>query len=414
MSELVSEIARASGVYRRFISGVTANNPIDRLQLFAYRSNTLESEVFKPVVLWLYDPELEPLPADQAVKALDVLESWMVRRMLVRATTNSYTQIAAELVTQLRKGERREAGDIVEGFFAGQSVGSRYWPDDAEVESELIELLAYPRLRRARLRMVLEAVEDHRRGWKGAKEGLGGERVARGKYHIEHIMPRKWQVHWPIDHKSVSESDRDKTVHTFGNLTLLTSKLNSKVSNAAWPIKRDSLLEHDVLKLNGDLLGSAGSSWNDQKIRARTQSMAAAILEIWPVPEGHKSGFGRTEARQKRRVGMDDLIAAGLLQPGTTIFARRKAVVGRTATVLPDGRIDVEGKAFGSPSAAARAISGKGENGWWFFVLSLTNKKSLADVLQEYIDQTATDIDDDEVDDVASSEDDDEDEMDDE
>ena len=37
--------------------GCDANNPIDRLQLFAYRSNTLESEVFKPVVLWLYDPE---------------------------------------------------------------------------------------------------------------------------------------------------------------------------------------------------------------------------------------------------------------------------------------------------------------------------------------------------------------------
>jgi hypothetical protein len=83
MLELVGQIDRASVVYRRFIDGVTANNPIDRLQLFAYRSNTLESEVFKPAVLWLYDPELEPVPPDQIVKALEVLESWMVRRMLV-------------------------------------------------------------------------------------------------------------------------------------------------------------------------------------------------------------------------------------------------------------------------------------------------------------------------------------------
>lgn len=406
MSELVGQIARASAVYRRFIEGVSSNNPIDRLQLFAYRSDTLESEVFKPVVLWLYDPELQPVPQGQQAKVLEVLESWMVRRMLVRATTNSYTQIAAELVTQLRKGERNEAGAVVEGFFAGQTVGSRYWPDDTELANELIDLLAYQRLRRSRLRMVLEAVEDHRRGWKGAAEGLGGERVARGKFHIEHVLPRKWQPHWKIDGNAVAEADRDRIVHTLGNLTLLTSKLNSKVSNAAWPVKRGALIEHDVLKLNADLLGSAGESWTDDKIRVRTQDMAAAIIDIWPVPDGHKSGFGRTETRQKRRVGLPDLLAAGLVEPGMTIYARRKSLAGRTATILSDGRIDVDGKAFDSLSAAARSISGKGENGWWFFNVSPTNKKAIAELLQEYIDQTATEIDDDEVEDVAGSEDD--------
>lgn len=409
MSELVGQIARASTVYRRFIEGMSVNNPIDRLQLFAYRSNTLESEVFKPVVLWLHDPESEPVPADQATKVLDVLESWMVRRMLVRASTNSYTQIAAELVSQLQKCDRSDAGDVVESYLAGQSVGSRYWPDDSEVRNELDELLAYQRLRRGRLRMVLEAIEDYRRGWKGAAEGLGGERVARGKFHIEHIMPRKWQTHWPMA-GGVSESDRDKGVQMFGNLTLLTSKLNSKVSNAAWQVKRSALLEHDVLKLNGDLVGLAGETWTDDKIRTRTQSMVGAIVDIWPVPVGHKSAFGRTEARQKRRIGLSDLIGAGLVEPGATIFARRKALADRTATVLPDGRIDVDGKAFDSLSAAARSISGKSENGWWFFNISPTNKKALAEVLQEYVDQTASEIDDEEVDYVAGSEDDDEDE----
>ena len=284
MLELVQQIARASSVYRHFIEGATANNPIGRLQLFAYRSTTLESEVFKPVVLWLFDPEQDPVPPDQLMKVLDVLESWLVRRMLVRAVTNAYNQIAADLVTQLRKGERENAGDVVEGFFAGQNVGSRYWPDDHEVTSELKDLLAYQRLRRGRLRMVLEAIEDHRRGWKGAVEGLGGERIARGKYHIEHVMPRKWQVHWPIE-SGDSEQDRDKIIHTLGNLTLLTSKLNSKVSNAAWAIKRLALQEHDVLKLNGDLLGLGGETWTEAKIRARNEDMARAIVEIWPAQQ---------------------------------------------------------------------------------------------------------------------------------
>lgn len=219
MPELVEQIGRASRVYREFIEGTTANNPIDRLQLFAYRTSTLESEVFKPVVLWLLDPEQEPVPDAQVAKALEVLESWLVRRMLVRATTSSYTQIAAEIVTQLRKGERAAAGDVVEGFLAGQTVVSRYWPDDEEVVNELQGLQAYQRLRRGRLRMVLEAVEDHRRGWVGAAVGLGGERVARGWFHIEHVLPRQWQTNWPLGPR-VSEVERDQLVHTFGNLTL--------------------------------------------------------------------------------------------------------------------------------------------------------------------------------------------------
>src|SRR5205823_7916582 len=104
--------------------------------------------------------------------------------------------------------------------------------------------------------------------------------------------------------------------HTLGNLTLLTSKLNAKVSNSAWASKKNSLQEHDVLKMNTDLLASAGDAWTEAKVRARTQEMTAAIIEIWPVPPGHTSGFGKAEDRPRRRVGLADLIGAGLLEPG--------------------------------------------------------------------------------------------------
>lgn len=311
----------------------------------------------------------------------------------MRATTNSYTQIAAELVTQLRKGQREHAGDVVEQFFAGQNVGSRYWPDDVEVINELKNTRAYQRISNNRLRMVLEALEDHRRGWQAHNEGLGGERVARGMYHIEHVMPQKWQTHWPLA-PDEDEATRDRLVQTLGNLTLLTSKLNAKVSNSAWSIKRIALQEHDVLKLNMDILGQAGTEWNAPKIRARTAGMAQSIVEIWPVPAGHKSGFGKTEEQPKRRIAVADLIGAGLIEPGSTICVRRKSLIGRTAVVLPDGRIDVDGHLFETPSGAARWISGKSENGWWFFNVGQTDKRALAEVLNEYMEQASEAIDD--------------------
>ena len=392
MAAMVAEVHRAGAVYRSFIEGATASNPIARLQLFAYRTSVLESEVFKPVILWLLDPEQEPVPDDQLLKSLEVLESWLVRRMLVRANTASYTQTAAELVTQLRKGNRSTAGDVVESFFANQTVVSRYWPDDDEVTQQLMILAAYTRLRRGRLRMVLEAIEDHRRGWHGNKEGFGGERVARAKYHIEHVLPRKWQVNWPLP-TALSEVDRDRLVHTLGNLTLLTGKLNSKVSNSAWPTKRAALAEHDVLKLNSDLLAAAGDNWTEDQIRSRTQVMIASLLAIWPIPEGHKSAFAKAEERPRQKVDVAALIAAGLIDPGATLWARRKAQSHRTATVLPDGRIDVEGSAFQTPSGAARHISGNSQNGWWYFLVDPTSRRSLADLLHDYVDQTSADVD---------------------
>ncbi len=162
MAKLVEQIHRSSGIYRQFVTGAsTFTGPIDRLGLFGYRTGVLESEVIKPLVLYLLDPEQPAIPEAQFVKALEVMESWMVRRMLVRATTKAYNQIVAELVGALRESDRAKAGDIVESFLAGQSSGSRYWPDDAELREELAGLLAYRRLGRGRLRMVLEAIEDY-------------------------------------------------------------------------------------------------------------------------------------------------------------------------------------------------------------------------------------------------------------
>src|SRR4029453_33568 len=132
----------------------------DRFGLFMYRTSVLESEVVKPFVLFLIDPEESAVPDEQLVKALNAVESWMVRRMLVRATTKSYTQVFSELITQMRKAERAALGDAVADCLRGQSGDARYWPDDDEVRRELEGLQAYRRLRRGRLRMVLEAIED--------------------------------------------------------------------------------------------------------------------------------------------------------------------------------------------------------------------------------------------------------------
>lgn len=398
MIELLGQVHRAAQVYQRFVAASTQlTGPLDRLGLFAYRTGVMESEVMKPLVLFLLDPDEPPVPDPQLGKALEVVESWLVRRMLVRATSKSYTQVVAELIAHVGKEGRAAAGDVIEEYLRHQTGANWYWPDDNEVRTAVRTLPAYRRLSRARVRMVLEAVEDHLRGWKHGSAGLGGERVARGKYAIEHIMPRRWQTHWALRDGAIA-ADRDALLDTVGNLTLLTGRLNSKVSNGPWggeDGKRKALHAHDVLLLNRLLLEQAQTGWDEERIRARTEAMIATMLEVWPVPAGHKSDNPAVAKRPRRKIGLADLINAGLLEEGATLYARRQRVADRTATVLPDGALDVDGVRHATPSGAAKAVAGNSENGWTFWLVDSQSRRGLMALWREYVDQRDVDADED-------------------
>jgi len=396
----VEEIDRVAQVYRSFTEKSNlSTGPIDRLGLFGYRTGVLESEVIKPLVVWMLHPDKDALPPAQLDIALNALESWMVRRMLVRATTKNYNRVVADIITELNKKSRAMAGDCVEAYLKKQTSVSSYWPDDDEIRVELRDLQAYRRLGRGRLRMVLEAVEDHLRGWRDGKKPMAEERVARGKLNIEHIMPRKWQGHWPLSGDGQSDGSRDRLIHTIGNLTLLTGRLNAKVSNGPWlgaDGKRSGLEAHDVLMLNRRLLEKAKDSWTDSMIKTRSTELAELVVEIWPAPPGHRSVISTGQALPRRKVQIVDLINAARLSATQALTPRRSKYAHITATILADGRIDVDGKVYDTPSKAAVSITGKATNGWSFFLVDKQTRTSLRDVRRDYLEAFAEDVDEDE------------------
>lgn len=395
MSEIVERIHRSSIVYRDFIlQAEKLDGAVDRLGLFGYRTSVLESEVIKPLVLVLLDPDKEPIAPDQLHRALDAVESWMVRRAILRANTKSYNQMVPEMVAELAQARQR-CGDVIEGYLRRQESDNRNWPDDDQMRKEIAALPAYRRIGRSRLRMILEAVEDHLRGWTPTEGAIGGERVARGKHSIEHVMPRSWAANWPqaLD-GFVDEADRDQLLHTLGNLTLLNAPLNSKLSNAPWAGeggKRHSLEKHDVLFLNRDVLRRADPTWNDAKIRERTADIAEIVLQSWPTPPGHRSTVA-ARARQSKRVHLSELIDAGLLHSGMSLVPRSPRFADQVATLLSDGRIDVNGKTFDWPSAAAGSLTRRSVNGWYFFLVDTQTRRCLSDVLRDYQDSLEVEI----------------------
>ncbi|QHC68924.1 DUF262 domain-containing protein (plasmid) [Rathayibacter sp. VKM Ac-2759] len=390
VERLLPEIHAAATRYREFTEqALLRDGLLSRLALFVYRTGTLDSELAKPLLIWLGEPEQADIPAAERDRLLAVLESWFVRRALVRAPSQGANRFLLDLLTHLLSQPHERIAATAETFLTKQSSGVGFWPDDADVLHELSTVQAYKRFRRARLRMILEAVEDHLRGYPdGHRYGEGP--VARGTHTIEHIMPQEWRANWGglSEH---ADADRDRIVQTLGNLTLATQPLNSRLSNAGWVGengKRRTLERYSSLLLTRPVVNEHPDDWNDDDIAARTRTMIDVIARVWPVPAGHRTQQEVSVERAVHRIEVADLVRAGLLAAGATLRARPAASAGRTATVGQDGSIHLDdGTVHATLSGAAKATSGNiAEAGWHFW--SHEDGTTLTETRAEYLSGT--------------------------
>jgi len=390
MTELLTRIRDCAETYRGFTEGANSDKgTLSRLELFVYRTSTLESEVFKPILIWLTDPALPEIPQDQLEKALGCIESWYVRRVSVRAAgSKGYNRVAVALLNDVRSGDRSFVGDSIERFLASRTSQNDYWPGDEELRNVIPTIKIYRVARRARLRMTLEAIEDHLRGFDESKP-LAEQRVPRGSCSIEHVLPQEWQASWPGAEGDVRALERDRCVHVLGNLTLVTQSLNSKVSNGPWDGakgKREELRKYSVIKLNQELVELGDPDWTESIIRKRSERLVEHMIEIWPVPEGHVGQSDHSIARPNYRITVADVVAAGMLEPGQELTPRFVQYENARGSISSDGRIFVEGQGYETPSAAAKAVTKSGaENGWWFWLVDPDSNRTLLDVRSDYI-----------------------------
>ena len=116
------------------------------------------------------------------------------------------------------------------------------------------------------------------------------------------------------------------------------------------------------------------------------------------MPKGHKSHVSREKVRPRHRVGLVDLINAGMLEPGTPLYRRRKKSPELVGTLVADGRIDLDGELFCTPSDAAAKITGHSTNGWWFSLIDPVSRRSLRMVQRDYMETLSVEADDDDAD----------------
>ena len=259
------------------------NADLSSVALFVYRLNNLESDVFKPILIWLLDPSREAIPSNQIDKFISSLESWMVRRVATKSNTKNYNKFVIEILRKIEKQPRSKAGDFLENFLAEQTSYLNHWPSDKEVVQVLTTYPLGWRITRARLRVILEALEDSLRGWSGAKPSHE-QRMRRYSSTVEHIMPKAWEKNWPAVKDEFARKYRDNIIQTLGNFTLASRRLNSKMSNGPWEEKKKALSDAQLtsLALNKDVFSE--TEWNETKIEARTARLLNEFIHYWPVP----------------------------------------------------------------------------------------------------------------------------------
>ncbi len=274
---IMSDVRHDLTNYRRFETGPRT---LEEDQ-FYYRIDVMQVGVFTPILLLLLSAEHEA-----RIGAFRALESFLVRRMICRQTTKDYNRLTIELASRLLENGLSKADEVVSSFLKEQKSYSREWPSDETLAASLETSPLYRLLTRGRLRLVLEGIERQRRS-KMAEQPDVPKNLT-----IEHLMPVSWGEYWllPDDiDKEQAKQNRNGLIHTIGNLTLITQKLNSSLSNASWENKRHALLAHSVMNMNSELMNEF--TWEESSILCRSRDMAKLIAEHWPGPDSSKWGL---------------------------------------------------------------------------------------------------------------------------
>ena len=273
--QIAADINRMGGIYK----DIEENN-FQTFEQFLYRRQVMGIGGVIPVLLWLFS---SPVPQQQLTKTMTAIESYIVRRMICGMGARSYGQFFASLAAELEKQGPENAGTATVSYLAQQTAYATIWPGDQELLDKFVSEPLYKLVSAGRLNLILQGMEGDLRTDKSETQTVPRN------LNIEHIMPQEWTSNWTLPPESqgnqTAEEQRDRTIHTIGNLTLVNRRLNATLSNQPWEEKKKTLSAHTVLFLNKDLLDNAPSLWDEEAITDRSRRMHLQAISIWPHAE---------------------------------------------------------------------------------------------------------------------------------
>lgn len=245
-----------------------------------------------PLVQYLeLDAAINP---EQRQAALGLLESFILRRLIVGVETKEYNKFFVNIIDEVKKHKGAEFVSALESKLLAGGGSTRRWPSDQEVTEQVYTRNLYGVMKTSALRLILERIELSLRGKKTENLSIDKDIT------IEHVLPEKWYELWPIQGNLIPVNvadyptyfakdemvqlvelivDRNLKRHTLGNLSLLNRRANPAAGNLSFDKKKIEYA-NSVLRLNRYF--DQIESWDENAIRDRAKIMATQICTIWP------------------------------------------------------------------------------------------------------------------------------------
>ncbi len=356
-------------------------------------------------VLFLSLKTRKDVPDSQVQIAAAAIDSFTMRRAICGLTTKDYNRLFIQVLGAAQAAAPETVGDVIRDTLASQTADSRELAERQRVPRRTLESELYPRLTKPRLRSLLVGMENFLRS--RLSEDVGSVAARRSDLTIEHLLPQKWEAHWPLPVGSEdTKAARVDSVHRLGNLTLLTHSLNPRVGNSAWATKAAELRRHALLRLTTSSVFAAppealgdfddhqwAQYWDEERIRRRSLWLADVAVEAWPRPEGGgeidwagKLDVRRLVGERKSSTTIADLVDAGLLAVGDELTWNRPQLGQRHSCVVQgDGTLRLpDGVVKQTPSGAAIALTGGSHDGWTVWRVPSHGDRMLADLRAEF------------------------------
>jgi hypothetical protein len=272
--------------YARVFDSFENQTPDSAAWWFFRRVSEMDLVTVYPVLLWLFGQTQQgAAPAECLHRALRAIESFLVRRLIRRDSTRSYGDVFIRVLKAAADGPADRADRRIIELLARTTAELDRWPTDEDMRSAVLSTNVY-KLKQSRLKMVLEGIDR--------EMVSGGQTETMTLGHnlwIEHLLPQAWRQApgWALPDglpdPTRTSLERDHLLHTLGNLTLTTARLDIGLSNRPWVEKIEQIQKHGSLALNRELVDRHPAAWDEAAIHERGLRLADMIVAIWPGPD---------------------------------------------------------------------------------------------------------------------------------
>lgn len=204
-------------------------------------------------------------------KICGIIESYIMRRMIVQATSKNYNKLFTSLIfNNVSDGEN--LSNRLSNFKDNTTI-----PSDEEVKNAFRSSKLY----NIQAKGIIYLLESAIRPVNCATTLFGFN-----NYSLEHLMPKKWRNKWQACKSDELARKRDLILLTLGNLAIIPQQLNTVIRDSEWEVKKQGKDNKRGLSVCAAGLYTLADAlqktvWDEEQIVNRADWLCEQANKLW-------------------------------------------------------------------------------------------------------------------------------------